>query len=120
MATILIVDDSDTQRTHLGSVVRAAGHSPVFANDGAEAIQAGATHMPALIFMDVVMPGQDGFATCRALKKDPATAKIPIVLCTTKSSDSDKFWGKKQGADDHLTKPYTPDLVEQIIRRFVR
>ena len=71
-----------------------------------------------MIFLDVVMPNMDGFATCRALKKDPDTAGIPVVLVTTKGADSDKFWGKKQGADDHIAKPWTKDAIEEVIRRY--
>jgi CheY-like chemotaxis protein len=119
MATILIVDDSSTDRALLGSVVRAAGHAPVFANDGEEAVSSASVHQPALIFMDVVMPGRDGFATCRALKKTPETQNIPIVLVTSKSGESDRFWGRKQGADDHIDKPYTAGVVNSAIRRFI-
>ena len=76
-------------------------------------------HQPSLIFMDVVMPGQGGFAACRTLKKSSMTGSIPIVMVTSKVSDSDKFWGRKQGADDYIGKPYSPELVTSAIRRFI-
>jgi twitching motility two-component system response regulator PilH len=120
METILIIDDVATDRELLGSVVAKAGHHPVYAGDGSEGLALAKTKNPALIFLDVVMPVQDGFKTCRALKNDPATARIPVVLVTSKNTDSDRFWGKKQGADDLIGKPYSPDAMLGIIRRYVR
>jgi twitching motility two-component system response regulator PilH len=115
---ILIVDDVQTDRDLLTRVVTGSGHQVIAAADGKEAINLAKSHKPGLIFLDVVMPSMDGFATCRALKKDPDTASIPVVLVTTKGTDSDKFWGKKQGADDHIAKPWTKDAIEAVIRRF--
>jgi twitching motility two-component system response regulator PilH len=115
---ILIVDDAQTDRELLARVVTGAGHQVISAADGKEAINLAKTHKPGLIFLDVVMPAMDGFATCRALKKDPDTAGIPVVLVTTKGAESDKFWGKKQGADDHIAKPWTKDVIDAVIRRF--
>src|SRR3712207_6195821 len=97
---ILIVDDAQTDLDLLARVVVGSGHSVINASDGKEAINLAKVHRPGLISLDVVIPNMDGFATCRALKKDPDTASIPVVLVTTKGADSDKFWGKKQGADD--------------------
>ena len=115
---ILIVDDAQTDRELLARVVTGNGHQVLSAADGKEAIDLAKAHKPALIFLDVVMPAMDGFATCRALKKDPETAAIPVVLVTTKGTDSDKFWGKKQGADDHIAKPWTKGAIEAVIHRF--
>jgi twitching motility two-component system response regulator PilH len=68
---------------------------------------------PDIIITDVVMPGMSGFELCRSLKKNPATEKIPIIICTSKSQEIDRLWGMKQGADAYLTKPFTR---EQLIR----
>ena len=120
MQNILIVDDVQTDRELLGGVVSRSGHHPLYSADGVQAIEQARQAQPALIFLDVVMPSQDGFKTCRMLKTDPQTAHIPVVLVTTKKGDSDKFWGKKQGADEHVGKPYTPDQITSIIQRYVR
>jgi twitching motility two-component system response regulator PilH len=120
MATILIVDDSSAARDLLGQVVKTAGHQPVFATDGPSGLHVAAQEQPALIFMDIVMPGQDGFSACRTLKRTAETASIPVVLVSAKTTPSDRFWGKKQGADDYVDKPYRPDTVVSIIQRFVR
>jgi twitching motility two-component system response regulator PilH len=116
---ILIVDDVRTDRDLMGKVVAAAGHIPVYATDGDEALAAAKQTQPGLIFLDVVMPRVNGFNACRTLKQDPATAGIPVVLVTSKSTESDKFWGKKQGADDHIGKPFTAESLSAVIKRFL-
>jgi twitching motility two-component system response regulator PilH len=118
MQKILVVDDVQTDRELVGSVVVRAGHTPLYADGGLSAVEVAKTERPALILMDVVMPDQDGFKTTRDLKKDPDTSKIPIVLVTTKGTDSDRFWGKRQGADDHVVKPFSPDVLMRLIRRY--
>ena len=119
MAKILIVDDVETDRLLLAKVVRSAGHDAIYAEDGATAIDSAKTMQPSLIFMDVVMPNSNGFNACRKLKQDPETQSIPVVLVTSKNTESDKFWGKKQGADEHIPKPFTPEQVTSVIQRFV-
>ncbi len=120
MQNILIVDDVQTDREILGRIVTAAGYQPVFASDGNQALGTAKSARPALILLDVVMPGQDGYKTCRSLKADPETAGMPIVLVTSKGADSDKFWGKRQGADDVVVKPYMPDTIVHLIKRYVK
>jgi twitching motility two-component system response regulator PilH len=120
METILIVDDVQTDREIMGRIVVNAGHRPAYASDGAEAVAAARANRPALILLDVVMPKVNGFNACRELKKGADTANIPVVLVTSKSTDSDRFWGKKQGADDHIAKPFTAETLTAVIRRFVR
>jgi CheY-like chemotaxis protein len=119
MSTILIIDDVQTDRELLGSVVAKAGHRPVYASDGSQAVTMAKANQPSLIFLDVIMTDQDGFKTCRTLKADPQTAGIPIVLVTSKNTESDKFWGKRQGAADLIGKPYTAEAMLGVIRRFV-
>jgi twitching motility two-component system response regulator PilH len=119
MENILIVDDVQTDRDILGRIVSSAGHQPVYASDGLQAMSAAKQTRPALILLDVVMPGQDGYKTCRTLKNDPETARIPVVLVTSKGADSDKFWGKRQGADDVVVKPFAPDTIVNVIRRYL-
>src|SRR5678815_5294201 len=109
MYTILVVDDVQTDRELIGMVVSRAGHRVAYACDGREAMTKAKELRPSLIFLDVVMPVQDGYKTCRDLKRDPETAAIPVVLVTSKSADSDRFWGQKQGAIDHIAKPFTPE-----------
>ncbi|HET7500287.1 MAG TPA: response regulator [Kofleriaceae bacterium] len=120
MYTILVVDDVETDRELIGLVVKRAGYRVAYAADGNEAIQKAKEIQPSLIFLDVVMPVQDGYKTCRLLKKDPATSAIPVVMVTSKSGESDRFWSQKQGAADHLAKPFTPDHLLDCIRMYAR
>jgi twitching motility two-component system response regulator PilH len=120
MHTILVVDDVQTDRELIGMVVTRAGHRVVYASDGTEAIAKAKEIKPSMIFLDVVMPVQDGYKTCRLLKKDADTAAIPVVMVTSKNADSDRFWSQKQGASDHLGKPFTPDAVLNCIRMYAR
>lgn len=118
MSLILVVDDAQTDRDLLGRVVTGMGHRVLTAADGKDAVLLATQHKPNLIFLDVVMPVQDGFATCRLLTKDPATASIPVVLVTSKANESDVFWGKKQGASGHVGKPWTKPQIEDLVRKF--
>ena len=118
MSTILVVDDAQTDRELMARVVNASGHRAMIAIDGKEAVVLAKQFRPALIFLDVVMPGMDGFAACRQLTRDPDTCTIPIVLVTSKSNESDVFWGKKQGASDHIAKPWDPGRIADLIRRY--
>jgi twitching motility two-component system response regulator PilH len=120
MATILIVDDMQTDRVLIGGVASAAGHNVIYAASGKEALEAARRDKPALVLMDVIMPDMDGFKACRELKKDPALAAIPVVMVTSKNTESDKFWARKQGADDLLGKPFKAEDLTALIRRFAR
>jgi twitching motility two-component system response regulator PilH len=119
MRTILVVDDVQTDRELIGKVVTATGNHPEYAVDGDDAVLKARSLQPALILLDVVMPKQDGFSTCRTLKKDPLTAQIPVVLVTQKSTETDRFWGEKQGASGLIAKPFTPEEMAGVIRKFV-
>jgi twitching motility two-component system response regulator PilH len=116
---ILVVDDVQTDRELIGKVVSSTGNTPEYAVDGEEAVDRAKATKPALILLDVVMPKQDGFATCRKLKKDPETSSIPVVLVTSKNTDTDRFWGEKQGADGYIVKPFSPDDLTKVIKKFV-
>jgi twitching motility two-component system response regulator PilH len=120
MAQIMIVDDQRTDRELTGRIVISAGHQPVYVEDGAQAVEEAIKTKPSLILMDVVMPGMNGFNACRAIKQNPATSHIPVVLVTSKSAETDKFWGKKQGADEHIVKPFAAEALRAVIDRLVR
>jgi CheY-like chemotaxis protein len=120
MGTVMIVDDQRTDRELAGRVVASSGHSSVYVEDANGAVEKAIECKPNLILLDVVMPGTSGFNACRNLKQNPATAHIPVVLVTSKGAESDKFWGKKQGADDYIVKPFTPEQLKTVVDRYVR
>lgn len=105
MATALIVEDVQTDLLILTSYLEAAGCRVVAAIDGESALSHLSTNKPDIVFLDVVLPGRSGFEICRAIKSQSETHKIPVVMCSTKNTDLDRFWGLKQGADFYLTKP---------------
>lgn len=119
MPTILIIDDMATDAEFAARPLRAAGHTVHTASDGEDGIRQARSLQPGLILLDVVMPRLDGFATCKQLKKDPATSRIPVVLVTSKDGENDRFWGRRQGADDHLPKPYAPERLLSLVARFL-
>ncbi len=118
MSTILVVDDAQTDRDLIVRMVSRAGHRAITASNGKEAIELAKLHKPTLIFLDIVMPVADGYATCRSLTKDPETAGIPVVLVTSKGNESDVFWGKKQGAADYVAKPWDQKTIEGLINKY--
>ena len=115
---VLLVEDEPEVAMVTSEMLRSRYRVEV-ARDGAEGIAKARTIRPDLIVMDVVMPGRNGFQACRDLKNDDRTKNVPIVLCTSKGNESDKFWGSKQGADQHIPKPFTPEQVTEVIRKFV-
>jgi twitching motility two-component system response regulator PilH len=112
---ILIVDDAQVDRSDLERIVTGAGHTAILATSGAEAIERAQKDKPDLIFMDVNMPGMDGFAATRQLLGDAATKHISVVLVTSRDQKADKAWGQMIGAKGYVTKPYSPQqILEQI------
>jgi twitching motility two-component system response regulator PilH len=112
---ILVVDDSPTDQQFLREVLSGSGYQVVCASGAEEAIAKAKTLRPDLILMDVVMPGVNGFQATRQLVQDEATRHIPVIICTTKQQETDRFWGLKQGAKDYITKPVdAADLLAKI------
>jgi twitching motility two-component system response regulator PilH len=114
MALILIVDDSPTEVFQMRRLLESHGFKTEGAADGAEGIRKAREIHPDLILMDIVMPGVDGFRATRALANDPATRAIPVIMVSSKSQETDRIWGMRQGAVDYLVKPVPPQqLVEK-------
>ncbi len=112
---VLIVDDSKTEAMVLTDMLRAHGYSVSSAHDGEQALELMAIEKPELILMDVVMPGRNGFQLTRAINRIPEYSDIPIILCSSKSLETDKVWGLRQGARAYITKPVNePELIAKI------
>ena len=106
---ILIVDDSPTERHVLQDMLTKAGYEVLASDNGEDAIAKARSVKPDLILMDVVMPGLNGFQATRAISRDPETRSIPVIMCTSKSQETDKIWGLRQGARDYVIKPVVRD-----------
>ena len=78
------------------------------------------SHIPDVIILDVVLPGRSGFELCRELKNQANTSNIPIVICSTKGGEMDKFWGMKQGADAYLPKPIDQEELVRTVKQLIR
>ena len=109
--TILIVEDNQADRDRLFKILSEAGYQVSSAESGAQAIAAVQLNKPDAIFMDVNMPGMDGFAATRALRDCEGTKDIPVVLVTAKDQKADKAWGQMLGAKGYITKPYTDEQI---------
>jgi two-component system, chemotaxis family, response regulator PixH len=116
METVLVVEDTRSEMELISHYLQQCGYKVIEAGTGKEAIRKAIAQRPDVILTDVVMPGMSGFELCRSLKKHPATENVPIVLCSSKSLDIDRFWGLKQGASAYLVKPFTQEQLIQIVR----
>lgn len=115
--TILLVDDSPTQVKAMQAALEGKGFHLMTANDGEEALAKVIRHKPDVVLLDVVLPKKNGFQVCRQLKTAPETKHTKVIMVTSKSHDSDRFWGLKQGADEFLTKPVSPEELLALIAR---
>lgn len=116
---ILIVEDSATDMHIAEKICRDNGYDVITATEGEQAITMAAERKPALILLDVILPRQNGFQVCRQLKKTPETQDIKVIMVTSKSQPSDKFWGMKQGADEYVFKPYEESGLLAAIRKHI-
>lgn len=105
MGYTLVVDDSATERSIITGCLEGVGINVSVALSGEEALTKIQQDSPDLIVLDIVLPGRSGFEICRELKGSDTTNKIPIILCSTKGTKMDQFWGMKQGADAYILKP---------------
>jgi len=106
---ILIVDDSPAEVRLMQAVLDGAGYQSVATHDPRRLEQMIERERPNLILLDVVMPERNGFQACRELKGHAEYGRIPVVMVSSKKTDSDKFWAQQQGADGYVTKPFTKE-----------
>ena len=121
MSMVLVVEDSIPQREMITELLRGSGLDVAAAGDGLEAlehIQAG--HHPDLVVLDIVMPRMNGYELCRRLKADPSTQNVPVVMCSSKGEEFDRYWGMKQGADAYIAKPFQPKELVGTVKQLLR
>jgi twitching motility two-component system response regulator PilH len=109
---ILVIEDDPDQRRLMERTLSTAGYRILTASDGQTGVESAQALQPALIILDVMMPRMNGYQAARALKHNPATAAIPILMVTTKQEPADQFWSSQVGADAFLAKPV--DVTELI------
>ena len=108
MARIVVADDDADIRDLVVFKLRQAGHDVHPGADGAAAVKECQSVTPDLVVLDVMMPGMGGLDACRALRQDPALARVPVILLTARAQESDIEQGFDAGADDYVVKPFSP------------
>jgi two-component system, chemotaxis family, response regulator PixH len=116
LGTILIVEDSPSELELMSHYLHESGYNVIKAIDGREGLIKAKEQQIDVVVTDVVMPGMSGFELCRALKRNPQTKKVPIVVCSSKNQEIDRLWAIRQGADAYITKPYTRDQLLGVIK----
>ncbi len=106
MAKVLIVEDEETLVRNLAEKLRGEGFSVLTANDGEEGLERLREDHPDLIVLDIMLPKLDGLSLCRIIRRDAATAHIPIIMLTARGTEVDKIVGLESGADDYVVKPF--------------
>ncbi len=112
---ILICDDSQTDLMSLKNALQDTDCLLITASNGDEAVKKAKSEQPDVIFLDIVMPGMDGYAACRTLRDDPETKHIPVIFVSSKSQKADRVWAQMQGAKDLIAKPYeAKEIAEKL------
>jgi two-component system alkaline phosphatase synthesis response regulator PhoP len=118
---VLVVDDEEDILELVRYNLAKEGHRVRCVATGEEALEAARADVPDLVILDLMLPGLDGLEVCRALKRDPETAHIPILMLTAKGEEADVVAGLEMGADDYVTKPFSPRVllarVKAVLRR---
>jgi len=105
---ILVVDDSRTELVFLKGLLTRNGYHVRTAENADQALHQIGVQLPDLILMDIVMPGTNGFQLTRTIARHPKYGKVPVFICSSKSQETDRVWGLRQGARDYITKPVDP------------
>jgi DNA-binding response OmpR family regulator len=120
MAKVMVVDDAYSELQVMETILRSAGHEVVTSLDGDQLEDKIANERPDLVLLDIVMPKRNGYEALRGVRKDERTKETRVVVVSSKNQESDRVWGMRQGADEYLPKPFTPDQLLAVVRRFVK
>ncbi len=120
MSTVLVVEDSPAQRAMIKDLLKGSGLVVTEATDGVEALEQILKYRPDVVVLDIVMPRMNGYEVCRRLKADPKTQNVPVVMCSSKGEEFDRYWGMKQGADAYIAKPFQPTELIGTVKQLLR
>jgi twitching motility two-component system response regulator PilH len=101
-------------------LLKGSGLNVRVASDGVEALELIQGHRPDLVVLDIVMPRMNGYEVCRQIKANPKTQNIPVVMCSSKGEEFDRYWGMKQGADAYIAKPFQPTELVGTVKQLLR
>ena len=119
MKSILVVDDNKIYRSAVCQLLKQLGFSVYETNNGVDGKRLICEHQIDLAMMDLVLPQLDGFALCRWIKRSEECAKIPVIVCSHKNQETDKYWSFKQGADYFISKPMNAQQIIQALERLL-
>lgn len=119
MKTALVVEDSLVERKAIASLLTRIGFEVVTVDSGEKVRERIDSCQPDIIILDVILPGRSGFEVCRYLKTIPQISQVPIVFCSSKATELDKFWGLRQGAAAYLTKPLAFEELLQTVKQLI-
>lgn len=118
--TIVVVDDESEIVNIVRDYLEQAGFRVLTASDGLTALRLARSERPALVVLDLMLPGMDGLDIVRALRSDPATSSMPVIMLTARVEETDRLIGLELGADDYITKPFSPREVVARVRAVLR
>ena len=118
--TILVVDDEPGIVAITRDYLDRAGFRVIVAGDGVTALRLARTERPSLVVLDLMLPGMDGLDVARALREDPATHALPIIMLTARVEEAERLIGLELGADDYITKPFSPRELVARVRAVLR
>jgi two-component system, chemotaxis family, response regulator PixH len=116
MVKVLVVEDTPSEMKLMMLYLKDNGYQVVSADNAKDGLSIVDKEKPDVVITDVVMEGMNGFEFCRTLKKNPDTSKIPVIACTSRDQDLDNLWGKKQGVDVYVTKPYSQEDIIKAVK----
>ncbi|EAM47714.1 Response regulator receiver [Crocosphaera watsonii WH 8501] len=120
MRAVLLVEDSPAQQKMISTILTKNGWQVMIAEDGIQALESINESSLDLIVLDIVMPKMNGYEVCRRIKTNPKTQNVPIVMCSSKGEEFDRYWGMKQGADAYIAKPFEDveliGTIQQLLR----
>jgi twitching motility two-component system response regulator PilH len=116
---VLVIDDSTTIVAVLGKMLRQSGYQVISAGDAETGIEIATREKPDLIFLDIVLPGMNGFAALRVLRRDPATMRTPVIMISGNMQATEQFYAQRIGADDFMKKPFGRDEVFTRVQRLI-
>lgn len=116
---VLVIDDSTTVLVTFRKILRSVGYVVIEADDAEKGLALAASEKPELIFLDIVLPGMNGFAALRRLRRDPQTESIPVIMISGNEQATEQFFGARIGADDFMKKPFSRQEIFARIERLL-
>ena len=120
MAKVMVVDDAYSELQVMETILRSVGHDVLTYLDGDQLEEKIVNERPDVVLLDIVMPKRNGFEVLRSLRRDERIKQTRVVVVSSKNQESDRVWGLRQGADEYLPKPFTPEQLLTVVRRFLK